>query len=255
MGVLNNAKRKVVFSVTSGGETTTDDEGPLNVRHEPQEPVQAREARPRPPPSPRSSRRRAAPFGATLKLKKGRRARHRYDSERSLFAIAEIDPDEAPEGPNIFEETTSKFQNLLDNEELLDQFLDKEDFADIKKEVPSKNNNDKDLDRDPESSFLRISGHLRQALKKHLPYGMLEHLEEQIVTHFTQNPGQSFEVSDLSSYERLLAHTCSMYNSLVSQSFDKNGVRILKIVNPRMDFEPIDPRLVKYLQMRYNHEK
>lgn len=138
---------------------------------------------------------------------------------KTKLLIYATDPDEAPEGPNIFEETTSKFQNLLDNEELLDQFLDKEDFADIKKEVPSKNNNDQaDLDRDPESSFLRISGHLRQALKKHLPYGMLEHLEEQIVTHFTQNPGQSFEVSDLSSYERLLAHTCSMYNSLISQS-------------------------------------
>ena len=36
--------------------------------------------------------------------------------------------------------------------------------------------------------------------------------------------------------------------------FDKNGVRILKIVNPRMNFEPIDPRLVKYLQMRKNEE-
>ena len=146
---------------------------------------------------------------------------------KTNFLTYAIDPDEAPEGPNIFEETTSKFQNLLDNEELLDQFLDKEDFADIKKEVPIKNNNDKDLDRDPESSFLRISGHLRQALKKHLPYGMLEHLEEQIVTHFTQNPGQSFEVSDLSSYERLLAHTCSMYNSLVSQS---------KILHGRSEF-------------------
>ena len=85
--------RSLILVFFSGGETTTDDEGPLNVRHEPQEPVQAREARPRPPPSPRSSRRRAAPFGATLKLKKGRRARHRYDSERSLFAIAEIGND------------------------------------------------------------------------------------------------------------------------------------------------------------------
>ena len=28
----------------------------------------------------------------------------------------------------------------------------------------------------------------------------------------------------------------------------------MKIVNPRMDFEPIDPRLVKYLQMRKNEE-
>lgn len=247
MGVLNNSKRKVIFSGVSGGETTTDDEGPLNeVRREPQE---AREARPRPPPSPRSTRR--APFGATLKLKKGRRARHRYDSERSLFAIAEIDPDEAPEAWDIInQDNNSRFRNLLDNETLLDQFLEREDFdntTDTKKEVTKDEN---ELDRDPESSFLRISSHLRLALKKHLPWGMFEHLEEQIISHFMQYPEKSYEVSDLSSYERLLAHTCSMYNSLNSQSFDKNGVRILKIVNPRMKFEPIDPRLCKYLKMR-----
>ena len=79
----------------SGGETTTDDEGPLQEvrRQEPLEDQAGRERRPRPPPSPRSHRR--APFdGTKLKLKKGRRARQRYDSERSLFAIAEIDPDE-----------------------------------------------------------------------------------------------------------------------------------------------------------------
>jgi len=249
MGVLNNAKRKVIFSYRSGGETTTDDEGPLDPV-EPQEPVQA-ERRPRPPPSPKSYRR--APLdGTKLKWKKGRRARRRYDSERSLFAIAEIDPDEIPDGSDIQQENTSRFRDLLDNEELLDQFLDREDFTDDKKEVPTKELDDND--RDPESSFLRISCHLRQALKKHLPYGMLEHLEEQIISHFLENPKESFEVSDLSSYERLLAHTCSMYNSLNSQSFDKNGVRILKIVNPRMNFEPIDPRLVKYLQMRKNEE-
>ena len=153
--------------------------------------------------------------GTKLKLKKGRRARRRYDSERSLFAIAEMDPDEVPDGSDIQQESNSRFRDLLDNEELLDQFLDREDF-DVKKEVPTKELDDDH--RDPESSFLRISGHLRQALKKHLPYGMLEHLEEQIISHFLENPKESFEVSDLSSYERLLAHTCSMYNSLNSQS-------------------------------------
>ena len=44
------------------------------------------------------------------------------------------------------------------------------------------------------------------------------------------------------------------YSIFCFLGFDKNGVRILKIVNPRMDFEPIDPRLVKYLQMRKNEE-
>ena len=59
---------------------------------------------------------------------------------------------------------------MLDNETLLDQFLEREDFdntTDTKKEVTKDEN---ELDRDPESSFLRISSHLRLALKKHLPW-------------------------------------------------------------------------------------
>ena len=63
---------------------------------------------------------------------------------------------------------SSRFRDLLDNEELLDQFLDREEFCtDVKKEVRKES---EIVDRDPESSFLRISCHLRQALKKHLPW-------------------------------------------------------------------------------------
>jgi hypothetical protein len=43
-------------------------------------------------------------------------------------------------------------------------------------------------------------------------------LEELIVGHFVANPEESFVTSGLSSYERLLAHTCCMYNHLVSES-------------------------------------
>ena len=43
-------------------------------------------------------------------------------------------------------------------------------------------------------------------------------LEELIIGHFVANPEESFVTSGLSSYERLLAHTCCMYNHLVSES-------------------------------------
>jgi hypothetical protein len=131
---------------------------------------------PRPPPSPATTRKMPL-AGTSLKLKKGRRARHRYDSERSLFASVDFDPDEAPDGWDIAQENTSHFRALLDpnNRELLEQFLDMNEpmFERI-------DNSGKITDGgggktnagvlDPEASFLRISSHLRRALKKHMPW-------------------------------------------------------------------------------------
>jgi len=258
MGVLNNNRRVVFKSPLSGGETTetsSDDDGPLQNIPAPQPQVQQPQRRPRPPPSPASTR-KVPLAGTSLKLKKGRRARHRYDSERSLFAFADIDPEDAPEGWDILEENTSHFRSLLDNQILLEQFLDNEDIHDASYDQVGKAANgkcEKNQNRDPESSFLRISSHLRQALKKHFPMGMLAGLEEQIIGHFVANPDECFVSTGLSSYERLLAHTCCMYNHLISESFDDNGVRKLKVVNPNGNhFEPVDPDLVKYLTIRNN---
>jgi len=246
MGVLQNNKRKVYFTPLSGGETTgtsSDDEaGHLVIAPEPIRPT-------RPPPSPASTKKKLPLAGTSLRLKKGRRARRRYDSERSLFAFGEVDPDEAPDGWDIREETNSNFRILLDDQELLDQFLDNQEHLDDDDDddVPE---NDED-DRDPESSFLRISGHLRQALKKHLPWGLFENLETQIIEHFEAKPKECFVASGLSSYERLLAHTCCMYNHLNSQSFDDDGIRKFKVSNPRRNhFHPIDPTLCEYLKIR-----
>lgn len=261
MGVLNN-KKKVVFRPLTGDTTgSSGEEGPLNRNEAPSEeeqvPTIQRLIRPRPPPSPVANRKAPSTFGLSLKLKKGRRARHRYDSERDLFAMAadDVDPDEVPEGWDIANETTSRFRKLLDNQILLEQFLD-EDLHDSEQEIQTDFKNeifDEDNDNnDPETSYLRISAHLRQALKKHLPWGILENLEEQIVEHFITNPSDCFLASNLSSYERLLAHVCSMYNQLSSQSFDDNGIRTLKIVNPRSKFDPIDPSLCEYLKTRKN---
>ena len=78
---------------------------------------------------------------------------------------------------DIFQETNSRFRTILDNEKLLNRFLNDEDLGqaqignDVKNEASDDNNDDDDFDdNDPETSFLRISSHLRQALKKHLPW-------------------------------------------------------------------------------------
>ena len=87
----------------------------------------------------------------------------------------DINPDEVPEGWDIFNETTSRFRKLLDNQILLDQFLN-EDLHDSEQEIQTDFKNeildddDDENNNDPETSYLRISAHLRQALKKHLPW-------------------------------------------------------------------------------------
>ena len=105
-------------------ETSSDDE----VVNNDQEPVPTAPRRPvqRLPPSP-ALKKRVPLAGTSLKLKKGRRARHRYDSERSLFAFADIDPEVAPEGWDIPQENSSHFRSLLDNPDLLNQFLDRDE--------------------------------------------------------------------------------------------------------------------------------
>lgn len=251
MGVLNN-QRKVIFTPLSGGETTgasSDEEGPLNRI---EEPLPAPQRRPnRPPPSPASNR-KAPLAGTCLKLKKGRRARHRYDSERSLFAFAELDPDEAPEGWDIAQENSSNFRALLDDQSLLDQFLTDEKLDEKKDEKLDKNYQQKQIKRDdPESCFLRIRQDLRQTLKKHLPLGILSNVEQTIIEHFLENPQEDFEVGNWNSFERLLAHICCMYNSLNSQSFDEGNQRKIRIINPnKQTFVPIDPNLCLYLTLR-----
>ena len=81
---------------------------------------------------------------------------------------------------------------------------------------------------------------------------MLEGLENQIREFFIANPDTEYITSDLSSYERLLAHAASSYNHLSSRSFDQNGKRMLMVENRNKykTFRPVDPSLSKYLSMR-----
>jgi len=71
---------------------------------------------------------------------------------------------------------------------------------------------------DPEEAFLAISGPVRSSMKKHLPLGMLEVIDDQIVGFFQVDPDGVYVAEGLSSYQRLLAHACCAYNGLASKS-------------------------------------
>lgn len=258
MGVLPNT-RKVCFP-----QSDSDDHGIVESTDSdsdvPPPPAPARQRRRSGcstlPVSPAAIRRKFC--GHKLTLKKGRRSQHRYENERMLFSSVDMDSEEPPEGWDIAQESRSHFTELLmaSNRDLLEHFVS--NMENPERDWPSSNNlNHKSKKsgekKDPEEAYLGIHANVRAAMKKHLPWGMLEGLDKEICDFFESDPEAVFISQGLSSYERLLAHACSMYYQLRSQSLDVEGIRTLTIENPSSTFKPIDPSLPNYLRMRSSH--
>ncbi|XP_055039631.1 R3H domain-containing protein 4 isoform X2 [Misgurnus anguillicaudatus] len=97
--------------------------------------------------------------------------------------------------------------------------------------------------------FQRIDRRLRATLKrKHIPMGVLEGLESNLMVFFMARP-QSIYITKLgSSYERLLLHAVCQYMDLTSASSDCNGARQTEVVNKQEAFLPPEPLLSAYLE-------
>lgn len=281
MGVTDN--RRNVFlsqnSLTRNNDSSSDDDGWEIVNAESSDDSSP----PVPPPAPVRStprskqipiKKKSPSAGHRLAWKKGRRSVHRYMEEKNLFQsylADETNDEDCLEGWDVgYHESRSYFTFLLDedNDELLNDFVEDSDNVEMMVEAAQKrdwrnsrlrqnsvnedDSSNEDIN-DPEEAFLSISQNLRQAFKKHLPLGMLEALENEIVEFFTENPDTDYISSELSSYERLLVHAASSYNRLYSRSYDENGQRILLVENRNKgkEFNPIDPSLTKYLQLRH----
>jgi hypothetical protein len=274
MGVTDN-RREIFFSqnsISRNEESSSDDgweiinnESPDDVPPSPPPPITTAQRNPLPP------KKKQQPRGNGLTLKKGRRSVHRYMEEKHLFQSyleEEGVLDDNPEGWDIgYRDSKSHFSSLLNgnNESLLNDFVNDCEKIDRLRNKSTKRrrqnslhdeyltSEDDDLN-DPEYAFLSISQNLRHALKKHLPLGMLEGLENEIIEFFTANPHTKYISSELSSYERLLVHAASSYNQLCSRSFDENGKRILLVQNRKRNgtFSPVDPSLTQYLKMKSN---
>ena len=193
----------------------------------------------------------------SLRLKQGRRTKQRCENEKMLMSMYGIDEEDVW-GTDVSHQTRSYFMDLvnMENEELLDQFINNQEPRYFSKE---KMNSRKQVKVDeetfePENAFLKIGSNLRQALKKHTPIGMLEGLEEKLTDHFVSNPQSEYIREDLNSFERLLVHALCAYNSLNSHSFDFAGKRLVRVENPHPTFFRRDPGLCRYLSTRnYNH--
>ena len=89
-------------------------------------------------------------------------------------------------------QSRSYFMDIIsmEDEELLDQFINAEEPRYYNKQRLTSQQRLKDKDKasfQPEDAFMRIGFNLRQALKKHPPMGMLECLEERINETFVTN--------------------------------------------------------------------
>lgn len=280
MGVKDN-RRNIFFtqsSLSRNGETSSDEDGWEIINPDSTDdslpptppPVVAHSQRNNLP-----SKKKQPPRGDKIPLKRGRRSMHRYMEEKHLFQSNledDFNIDDSPEGWDIgYPESRSHFTSLLtaNNEMLLNEFVNNSEKVEamIKKATREHwknsrlrkeslnddchNSSTEDVN-DPEEAFLSIGQNLRHVFKKHLPLGMLEALENEIIECFRENPGTEYISSELSSYERLLVHAASSYNKLYSRSFDKNGKRTLMVQNrnKKNSFSPVDPSLSKYLEIR-----
>jgi len=251
MGVIRQP-RKVVIATTNSTDTegnttntSTDDEAPqAPPASVPAPPLH----RPAAPSSPGLAR---AKLGQKHRMKQGRRSQQRAENDRLLMAMYGIDSEEAVQGGDIQQETRSYFVDLLDaeNQELLDQFLNNQEAKFLRKETegPRKVFANGEGEFQPDEAFMKMGFNMRLALKKHVPLGMLQGIEDNIVGSFVQDPHGEYIAEDFSSFERLILHALCSYNALNSYSYDSNGKRKVKVGNPCKEFNKKDPSLYQYL--------
>lgn len=189
-------------------------------------------------------------IGQSLQYKKGRRSKHRFDNERLLIAIYGIEEEDFE--PGRHSEHKDYFTDILEQHQLVDDFLNQEEgkYSTIQEEQDEEIEEVSEENVQAEEAFMRIGWRLRQVLKKKVTMTILENIEDSINQNFVQDPESPY-VSELANgYERLLVHCLSGYYSLNSHSYDMNGKRLIKVENPRKTFNPKDPGLAEYLQLR-----
>lgn len=85
----------------------------------------------------------------------------------------------------------------------------------------------------PARCYLRIDRSIRLAMRRrHVPLGLVEYLEAQIVESFTAD-AETVMLTELpDSYSRMLQHGICQYMGLKSASDDVDGVRVTTITHP-----------------------
>ena len=96
--------------------------------------------------------------------------------------------------------------------------------------------------------FQKIDKNIKSYLKRrHVPMGVLESLERDLVSFFTDWPSSVYLSDQKNSFERMMLHALCQYLDLMSSSYDDSGNRRTQVENKHEDFIPPSTLLTQYL--------
>ncbi|XP_043910735.1 R3H domain-containing protein 4 [Protopterus annectens] len=203
-----------------------------------------------------------------IQKSRGRKSLRRLENTRYLMNLDEKDEGQKddndsvdPASPTIFTEAitnnsyTKVWNDFLnrsgEEQDKLIRCLDEESckkhkgkfsskFEDRREEHPAYTSKD---------FFQKIDRRLRTTLKRRqIPLGMLEILEEDLLSVFSVKPDSVYTTLLDNSYERLLLHALCQYMDLLSASFNSNGKRQTEVTNKHEYFLTPEPLLSTYLE-------
>lgn len=192
------------------------------------------------------------PSFSGLKTHSGKKKSRRYFNVSELVTLAEEDELQEVTIEDFVENSKSAFTVLLEdnkNLEKWDEFVESSEekqqqfISEHRKKKPKNMNY-------PFQQKLNVA--LKNLLRKNnLPVGMLQFLEDELVSFFVAMPTQTYISRQLNSFERLLLHSVSDYHRLKSLSFDSEpeGVRLVRVKNPRKEFFSPPLLLAQYVEM------
>ncbi|XP_001233902.3 R3H domain-containing protein 4 isoform X2 [Gallus gallus] len=201
---------------------------------------------------------------------KGRKSLQRLENTRYLMSLLERDECGSNEAELAHSATPSIFTEACSNEtyvEIWNDFMNRsgeeqervllyleEEARKKQKRKLSRPLKEKEKWKEhpaytPKECFQRISRRLRSTLKRgRIPMGMLECLEEELLTFFSVTPHSVYTALMDNSFERLLLHALCQYMDLVSASSDIEGKRQMKVSNKHHVFLPPELLLSDYLE-------
>lgn len=199
---------------------------------------------------------------------KGRKSLRRLENNRYLMSLLEREECVADDVDPCICASPSIFAEVCNNEmyiEIWNDFMNRSGEEQEKvlfyleqevRKPREKVNKCKDERREhpaytAEQCYQRINRSLRCTLKRRqVPMGMLEVLEEEMLSFFSVTPESVYISMMENSYQRLLLHAVCQYMDLASASSNMKGKRQMRVVNRNREFCPPELLLSSYLQRK-----
>ncbi|KAL0272551.1 UNVERIFIED_CONTAM: hypothetical protein PYX00_005479 [Menopon gallinae] len=191
------------------------------------------------------------PSSSNLRSNSGKKKSRRYQNVNQLITLAEEDEIQEVTIDDFVGSTKTPFSILLEDENSLEKWDEFVCSSEEKQQQVINEGKEKKCNLSKQSDSPEINATLRRLLRrKSFPTGILQYLEEELVSFFSAMPTKTYISRELSSFERLLLHSLSEYHRLISVSFDSDPeqIRLVRVRNPRKEFPSPPLLLVQYLE-------